>query len=383
MTEYGHYDLDNHSVICRAGVNQIFLLNETAAEIWRLFLKWQDQGTVVRELVSIYAADRSMLQQDVARLVDEWREGGLIGEITSSSSEANPFPLTELTPANVEKGVQTRVYAYGECRFSVSVKADECEDEEIQYLWHLFSHLQADVDGIHVAFRILRRDGRLILERNGKVLSAQNNVPVVQLLMVEVIDLGHLCSPWMAVLHAGAVTRGEGCLVFPGVSGSGKSTLVASLMLAGWEFLADDVCVVAPSGQLQPCPAPLSLKSGSWPLLDNQWPDLLDAPVWNVGEKVVRYVPPVRPDPCLYGRMYSVTALISPAYERGKVGSLEPMNKAEMLAAIIHAESLICRPVTPEHVSALVEWIRELPCYRLKYGQLSDAEKLIGEAFPQ
>jgi hypothetical protein len=48
----------------------------------------------------------------------------------------------------------------------------------------------------------------------------------------------------MLPIHASAVTSGGKAYVFAGVSGAGKSTLAAGLLTHGFEFLADDVCVV-------------------------------------------------------------------------------------------------------------------------------------------
>lgn len=47
-------------------------------------------------------------------------------------------------------------------------------------------------------------------------------------------------------IHAGAVTTGRGCLLFPGSHGSDKTTFTASLIAAGFGFLSDEIVLLEP-----------------------------------------------------------------------------------------------------------------------------------------
>jgi hypothetical protein len=72
------------------------------------------------------------------------------------------------------------------------------------------------------------------------------------------------------VLHASAVTAGDGALAFVGHTGQGKTTLAALLCLAGSALISDDVLVVRP-GRPVTCvggASELRLRPSAAPLLD-------------------------------------------------------------------------------------------------------------------
>ncbi len=60
------------------------------------------------------------------------------------------------------------------------------------------------------------------------------------------IQRGHL------VLHGNAIRIGDGVAICCGVSGAGKSTLAASMMQAGQQIVADDVCPLTEQGEIIP-----------------------------------------------------------------------------------------------------------------------------------
>jgi hypothetical protein len=68
-------------------------------------------------------------------------------------------------------------------------------------------------------------------------------------------------------LHASAVCRNGGALLFTGFSGSGKSTLLAALMQRGYSMMADDIAAVSTMGA-EPLVVP------SFPYL-KLWPDTI------------------------------------------------------------------------------------------------------------
>ncbi|CAN5635280.1 hypothetical protein BH10ACT2_BH10ACT2_24790 [soil metagenome] len=63
----------------------------------------------------------------------------------------------------------------------------------------------------------------------------------------------HLLGSWatrekLALVHAAAVGVDGVCLLLPGTSGSGKSTTALTAAAHGLDFLADDLCLLDPSG---------------------------------------------------------------------------------------------------------------------------------------
>jgi hypothetical protein len=77
----------------------------------------------------------------------------------------------------------------------------------------------------------------------------------------------------LLALHGNAIRIGDSCAVFAGVSGSGKSSLAAAFHQAGFEILADDICVIDGAG----------LVHATYPQL-KLWQDTVDHLNINAGE---------------------------------------------------------------------------------------------------
>lgn len=68
--------------------------------------------------------------------------------------------------------------------------------------------------------------------------------------------------PDLLWLHAGAVSRGSGSLLFVGDNGAGKSTFVIELCRRGWWYISDDVVPVRPEdGSAVPFPLTPSVRT--------------------------------------------------------------------------------------------------------------------------
>ncbi len=100
-------------------------------------------------------------------------------------------------------------------------------------------------------------------------------------LMREIIGHSVARRPPSVLLHATAVEIDGGCVILAAPSGSGKSTLAASLVAAGGRLVADDILPLSADGDtVVPVPAAISVKSGSWPLLGADYPELDGLPVF-------------------------------------------------------------------------------------------------------
>lgn len=66
------------------------------------------------------------------------------------------------------------------------------------------------------------------------------------------------------MLHAAVLEKEGRALIMPGEPGAGKSTLTATLMLAGWRLLSDEIALIdAEDGLLRGLARPISLKNAS------------------------------------------------------------------------------------------------------------------------
>ncbi len=96
-----------------------------------------------------------------------------------------------------------------------------------------------------------------------KILNVKHAVAVVEYAAVSqiVTACDHLLSFHAALLH-----RAGKSVAVVGPSHSGKSTLAAGLWQSGWEFLCDDLTIVAAGRSAIPGPRRVSLRNESRPL---------------------------------------------------------------------------------------------------------------------
>lgn len=103
-------------------------------------------------------------------------------------------------------------------------------------------------------------DGRLIYKRNS-VEAYRGSLSGV--LHYALWDLHGLVPRWardFLFVHAGSVTREGRALVLPAPASRGKSTLVTALLLAGFEYLSDEVAALDPvSGDAYAFPKRIAL----------------------------------------------------------------------------------------------------------------------------
>jgi HprK-related kinase A len=179
------------------------------------------------------------------------------------------------------------------------------------------------------------------------------------------------------LLHAAAAELGGRAVVLPAASGSGKSTLVAGLLRSGCRYLTDEAVAIHPAtGLIHPFPKPLSIKSGSWPVLSELQPSLgpdlkgyatID---WLVDARQVRpdaLAPPSRP-----------ALVVSPAYRAGAHTRLLPIRRVETLMMLIkNSFNLAVHGQTG--LDRLAAIARQAPGYQLEMGDLGAACALIVE----
>ena len=99
----------------------------------------------------------------------------------------------------------------------------------------------------------------------------------------------------LAVFHAGACGSNSRCVVFPAGTQSGKTTLAAVLMKMGLTFYSDDSVLLERDTLSVPVmPFALTVREGSWDVLNPRFPELQDLPILPRYGQRVRFLPPVR-----------------------------------------------------------------------------------------
>jgi Coenzyme PQQ synthesis protein D (PqqD) len=186
-------------------------------------------------------------------------------------------------------------------------------------------------------------------------------------------------SPRHLCLHGAAVRIGGGLVCFPSVQKSGKSTLCVALAARGHTVHGDDVLAIEPEESR-------GVALGIAPRLRKPLPKRL-------GARLVRFVTE-RAGPAdrrwVYvelrdgeiaplGATAPVEAFV--LLQRGSgAATLEPVAKSEMLREILLQN--FARQVPPvETLDRLMQLTERVPCYRLRYGSVAGAARLIEQRF--
>ncbi len=127
------------------------------------------------------------------------------------------------------------------------------------------AHLVVQRDGDRIG--IARRDGDM------EWVAPHEAVPLLKIKMTETL----FDHTQYIMLHAAQLGRDGRCLLLLGDAGAGKSTLATALEGAGFALLSDDIVLLSQSGEASALPFPVTLKEGSWSLLDHRRAEIQDA----------------------------------------------------------------------------------------------------------
>jgi hypothetical protein len=181
------------------------------------------------------------------------------------------------------------------------------------------------------------------------------------------------------LFHSGGLeASGVGILV-PAASGSGKSTLTAGLVRAGLGYLSDELVALdldlhpagSGPGRLLPYPKPITVKPGSFGVLADMAPEMLDGDgdgEWlvPVGDGTGRRV----------GGACEPGFVIVPRYDPSAETALVRLSETEAFFTLaLHAVNLLAHG--PAGSEALGRLAAECACYALAFSDLGAACELV------
>ena len=177
-------------------------------------------------------------------------------------------------------------------------------------------------------------------------------------------------------IHAGAVSRDGVGVVLPATMDSGKTTLSGGLVHAGFDYLSDEVALIAPeTGHVHPFPKVLTFESPSVELFPGLKEELPPEFAW--GSRLRYHIRPsdLRPgagpgEPC------PIRFVISPRYERGSRTRLEPLTRAET-AVLLAKNSFNFDRLGGPALHALERAVADAEGYRLSIGNLGEAVEAV------
>lgn len=303
--------------------------------------------------------DATGLPQDMARqlrfdLTASWEAAGLFApnplaalDIPTVSIDASPDLLVGMPARHV------RI----QCACPVLLKQ----------LRALLAPLIDSADGSstgQIAIHRLENGDYLVLENGDPVWMPANLDEARFLTARSVARLLHGPDRIGVVLHGGAIAGQDGCLIFTAASGSGKTTLIASLVAAGYAYMADDQVPVDRSGaQALPCPTCLGLKPGAVTLphlaalvAQTRLPD-------PTPRKDVTFL--ALPGLSLDSDPLPVRAVILPHYDPNGENRVEPLPFETALRAVLLSGAEVTRDAAM--LPALAGLLRDRPVLRLHY----------------
>lgn len=200
-------------------------------------------------------------------------------------------------------------------------------------------------------------------------------------IMLAIFRLAYPCVSMLATLHAAAVGRG-GTVLLSGVSGAGKSTLAAYLAGHGWLYHGDDMVALTDTGAILPMPTAISLKQGSWPVMQDQYPQLQDLDTVTYGAKTARYLP-LAIQAARDVRAQALDAWVFPCYQAGATTQCEALTTIEALHALNTAGLALDEGIDFQGMGDIWSLLGRLPKYRLVYSNLDEAEQCLRKLVPQ
>jgi hypothetical protein len=344
------FPVDQGLVLVRSDFDGFYLLNSTARLVWH---EWR-QGVSVAEIAAGLAANfgiaLEVARHDVEATVVSW-QGGLLA----------PSPPSVLPPATTVEKADARpvdCVVHGTA-MRVFLESGEVWDEIAPRL----APLRAEVTLSTRTFKVQSAAGRVLVFRDGACIGDEENAAGARAILLQAMATS---GEPAAILHAG----GCGGVLLAGHTHSGKSTLCAALMGRGVPYYCDDSAVLDRDFRLTPMPFPIMLRQGSWPLIEERFPEFGKSPVYRRWGSDIRFLTPrCAPAPA------TITALVFVRYEKGAGTQLAELSVFHSLLSLERSGFWVEH--SPETIARFLAWLAAIPRYSLQYEELEAAEGII------
>jgi hypothetical protein len=260
--------------------------------------------------------------------------------------------------------------------FSFDIRSEDRSIRELvdRLLGHLRTESRSPPASV---FELVRSRKRYVLLQDGHPLdSCQEIDGVAPMIHCSVLLAAYRHNNCLAALHAAAVVHNDRCIVLAGASGSGKSTLTAALLCSGFQYCADDLVLLShPPTRMRGMNLAVGLKEGSWAPLRKMCPGLTALPTYRRADgQRIRYFVPESASPWAPERSrQTVACLVFPKFAQDAELELMRIRPGEALMRLTEAGYDVPRAMDTEIVSGLIDWLSDLPCYTLAFGDLQEA----------
>lgn len=346
-------------------VDKLLVLNPTGKMVWELSSQGYRHDEIASAFVQQFCISDQRAWQDVGQLIAEINQASRAGDGDSDATIALP-------DRNVRRE-NCGSFRFGKSRIRVFSSVAEAD----RSLFARFQHRAiSDGDGAEI-LEITRHDGTYRLAFRGSVSEETATGNMLWSIVRLLLKAEHPDTPLLAFCHAAALLRGGRSLLMPGRSGVGKSTLTAFLVAHGFTYLGDDTIAIGEDDvALLPLPTCLSIKSGSWPVLEQFYPMLRQLPTLNRYGRSVRYVEPEGNYETLHAAA-APAAIVFPAYAAGEPTRLTPLQPLQTMIHLLGAHARLSIPATEAKLAKLLRFVEQTPAYELAYCELASAMQAI------
>lgn len=242
----------------------------------------------------------------------------------------------------------------------------------------LDSFLAKDID-YHIEI-LVTEDGYALKCNGSHVTDIAEFEYIMPILMDHLQILAYQSADYLLAVHSAMLeVNGKG-LMLPGQSGSGKSTLCISLLSQNYKCYSDEVAIISASdNQLMPLPLPVAIKSGSWDVIKNDFPDIGSLPIWSRTDgRRSKYID-------LSHRYHGlpsvpISCIVFPHYQADiQLSEVVTLNSISTLEQLVQAGYQIRDNLSQDKVEQLLGWVANTPAYNLTYSSLDDAHKIINK----
>ncbi|QIG51074.1 PqqD family peptide modification chaperone [Nordella sp. HKS 07] len=355
------------AVIYEALTGRLFHLNHTAARAWVLLREGGREAAIVSDLAREHGSDAAAVQRDLEAFIAAVHEAGLLRPRATTDLDVVVADPPQESPA------LDAAYRVGEVVVRVV-----CHSANVAAAFAPLAAPAIVTDGTapEVCLTLYRDRGAFVLARDGRVIDRLATAPVARWAVVRQLVSAGSRRSWLALLHAGAVATPTGCLLVCGDSGAGKSTLLASLLHAGFGFVADDIVPLEKGTRLiRPVPLAISIKQGSWPVIGAMFPELAEAPAVRLGARRMRFLWPRNGTASADAAGRPAAAVLFPRYVKGTPVKLTRLDHLRSLTLLGEGGSIL--PSTDAGLAEFLAWWRGLAAYEISYGRLDDAVRVV------
>lgn len=351
-------EIGEQNMLFSSSRRAVFVLNDTAAAIWRWLESGMSPSAMVAEFASL-GVDAQEGRLHVEAALESWEQLGLIRPVLRRPVSLNEGQLRQ------------RIAVFGHTFETIYPAA-------VAHAADVFRHLEAEIEASgQVTYEMLEHRGRVHLYRDSEFLSSCCHEEVPTVLKGEILTEIMEHADYELALHGASLLRGDRILLLCGAPGAGKTTLSLALLGAGFGFAGDDVMLLDARGRGTGLPFAPAVKAGAWPLLSEVVPGLASAPIYRRPDRRrVRYPRPkdvVAQDPRSVGWLVLLSRGDGPA-------ALEPIDPASAIQGVLDGAFALDGELTPVGFDALAHAIREAEIYRLTYSRLDEAVALLDEA---